>query len=237
MTSTTNEPTGNDPAPRLGRADIAKRAARDLIDGTTVNLGIGIPAMCADFLPNGVELLYHAENGILGFKDLSKPGEGDANIMDAGGKFPKLVPGMAFFDSVESFNLIRGGHIDVTVLGALQVSRTGDLANWTTNDPKFPPGVGGAMDLAVGAKRIWVLTEHCTRQGEPKLVKACTYPLTAAGVVKRVYTDLAVLELGDDGVVVLEMVPGLTLETLQAVTGPELRLADDWRELVAPEVG
>jgi hypothetical protein len=113
---------GEDPAPRLDRAGIAKRAARDLIDGSTVNLGIGIPALCADFLPDGVELLYHAENGILGFKELSAPGEGDPNMMDAGGKFPKLVPGMAFFDSVESFALIRGGHIDVTVLGALQVS-------------------------------------------------------------------------------------------------------------------
>jgi 3-oxoacid CoA-transferase subunit B len=162
MTPSSNEIIGNDPAPRLGRADIAKRAARDLIDGTTVNLGIGIPALCADFLPDGVELLYHAENGILGFKELSAPGEGNPNLMDAGGKFPKLVPGMAFFDSVESFNLIRGGHIDVTVLGALQVSRTGDLANWMI--PKRGIGsIGGAMDLAENSKRVVIAMEHNAR--------------------------------------------------------------------------
>ena len=176
------EIAGNEPAPRLNRATIAKRAARDLVDGTTVNLGIGIPAMCADFVPDGVELLYHAENGILGFKELSAPGEGDPNLMDAGGKFPKLVPGMAFFDSVESFSLIRGGHIDVPVLGALQVSRSGDLANWLI--PKRGIGsIGGAMDLAANAKKVVIAMEHNARGDIAKIVEECTFPLTAPGCV------------------------------------------------------
>ena len=156
----------NAPAPRLDRISIAKRAARDLIDGSTVNLGIGIPAMCADYLPAGVELRYHAENGILGFGELAKPNEGAPNLMDAGGKYPKRIKGMAFFDSVESFNLIRGGHIDVTVLGGLQVSKKGDLANWMI--PKRGIGsIGGAMDLAASAKRVVIAMEHTTKSGIP----------------------------------------------------------------------
>ncbi|MDG0866623.1 3-oxoacid CoA-transferase subunit B [Candidatus Lucifugimonas marina] len=216
----------NDPAPRLDRAAIAKRAARDLVDGSTVNLGIGIPAMCADFLPDGVELLYHAENGILGFKELSAPGEGDPNLMDAGGKFPKLVPGMAFFDSVESFSLIRGGHIDVTVLGALQVSRNGDLSNWMI--PKRGIGsIGGAMDLAANAKKVIIAMEHNVRGDLAKIVDECTFPLTARACVDEVITDIAVIEIDrkNDRVILRETAPGWSFDDVQART--EARLVAD----------
>ena len=221
------EIAGNEPAPRLNRATIAKRAARDLVDGSTVNLGIGIPAMCADFVPDGVELLYHAENGILGFKELSAPGEGDPNLMDAGGKFPKLVPGMAFFDSVESFSLIRGGHIDVTVLGALQVSRSGDLANWLI--PKRGIGsIGGAMDLAANAKKVVIAMEHNARGDIAKIVEECTFPLTAPGCVDEIITDIAVIEIDrENGLMVLrEVAPGWTFDDVQARTEARLEAAD-----------
>ena len=221
------EITGNEPAPRLNRAAIAKRAARDLVDGSTVNLGIGIPAMCADFLPDGVELLYHAENGILGFKELSAPGEGDPNLMDAGGKFPKLVPGMAFFDSVESFSLIRGGHIDVTVLGALQVSRSGDLANWVV--PKRGIGsIGGAMDLAANAKKVVIAMEHNAHGDIAKIVEECTFPLTAPGCVDEIITDIAVIEIDrENGLMVLrEVAPGWTFDDVQARTEARLEAGD-----------
>jgi 3-oxoacid CoA-transferase B subunit len=222
------EITVNDPAPRLNRASIAKRAARHLVDGTTVNLGIGIPAMCADFLPDGVELLYHAENGILGFKELSAPGEGDPNLMDAGGKFPKLVPGMAFFDSVESFSLIRGGHIDVTVLGALQVSRSGDLANWMI--PQRGIGsIGGAMDLAANAKKVVIAMEHNARGDIAKIVDECAFPLTAPGCVDEIITDIAVIEIDrENGLMVLrEVAPGWTFDDVQARTEARLEAADN----------
>lgn len=211
--------TGNDPAPRLDRNGIAKRAARDLVDGSTVNLGIGIPALCADFLPDGVEPLYHAENGILGFKELSAPGEGDPNLMDAGGKFPKLVPGMAFFDSVESFNLIRGGHIDVTVLGALQVSKTGDLSNWMI--PKRGIGsIGGAMDLAANAKKVIIAMEHNARGDIAKIVDQCTFPLTARECVNEIVTDIAVIEIDreNDRLILSETAPGWSFADVQSRT-------------------
>jgi 3-oxoacid CoA-transferase B subunit len=229
----TNEIIGNDPAPRLGRADIAKRAARDLIDGTTVNLGIGIPAMCADFLPSGVELLYHAENGILGFKELSAPGEGDPNMMDAGGKFPKLVPGMAFFDSVESFNLIRGGHIDVTVLGALQISRTGDLANWII--PKRGIGsIGGAMDLAENSRRVVIAMEHNVQGDIAKIVEECSFPLTAPACVDQIVTDIAVIDVDrENGRLVLrETAPGWLFDDVQVRTEAELTTTGEVGEMV-----
>lgn len=215
--------TTTDPAPRLDRAGIARRAARDLVDGWTVNLGIGIPAMCADFLPDGVELLYHAENGILGFEELAAPGEGDPNLMDAGGKFPKRVPGMAFFDSVESFNLIRGGHIDVTVLGALQVSRNGDLANWMI--PKRGIGsIGGAMDLAANARRVVIAMEHTARGDIAKIVEECTFPLTAPACVDEIVTDIAVIEVARIGgrLILKEVAPGWSFDDVQARTGTRL---------------
>ena len=212
-----------DPAPRLDRAAIAKRAARDLVDGSTVNLGIGIPASCADFLPAGVELRYHAENGVLGFEDLAPPGEGDPNLMDAGGNFPRHVPGMAFFDSVESFNLIRGGHIDVTVLGALQVSRNGDLANWMI--PKRGIGsIGGAMDLAANARRVLIAMEHTVRGDISKIVNECTFPLTAPACVDEIVTDIAVIEIdrARGRLVLKEVAPGWSFDDVQARTEAEL---------------
>lgn len=224
---------GEDPAPRLNRAAIAKRAARDLIDRSTVNLGIGIPALCADFLPDGVELLYHAENGILGFKELSAPGEGDPNMMDAGGKFPKLVPGMAFFDSVESFALIRGGHIDVTVLGALQVSRNGDLANWII--PKRGIGsIGGAMDLAENAKRVVIAMEHNARGDISKIVDACTFPLTAPGCVDQIVTDIAVIDIDQENgrLILRETAPGWSFDDVQARTEAKLETDGDVGQMV-----
>jgi len=221
--SNSREIIGSDPAPRLDRAAIAKRAARDLVDGSTVNLGIGIPALCADFLPDGIELLYHAENGILGFKELSAPGEGDPNLMDAGGKFPKLVPGMAFFDSVESFSLIRGGHIDVTVLGALQVSRTGDLANWMI--PKRGIGsIGGAMDLAANAKKVVIAMEHTARGDIAKIVEECDFPLTAPNCVDQIVTDIAVIDIerSSGRMILRETAPGWSFDDVQARTGATL---------------
>jgi 3-oxoacid CoA-transferase subunit B len=219
-----------DPAPRLTRIDIARRAARDLPDGSIVNLGIGIPSMCADYLPAGVEVRYHAENGILGFRDLHPKGKGDPNVMDAGGNFPKLAPGMAFFDSVESFNLIRGGHVDVTVLGGLQVSRTGDLSNWMI--PKRGIGsIGGAMDLAANAKKVIVAMEHTARDNTPKIVSECSFPLTARGCVREVITDIAVIEVTPAGLVLHEAAPGWSPEDVQRLTEPELIVSEEFEEV------
>lgn len=219
-----------DPGPRLTRQEIAQRAARDLQDGAIVNLGIGIPAMCADFLPPGVELRYHAENGILGFRDIYPDGEGDPNVMDAGGKFPRIVPGMAFFDSVASFDLIRGGHIDVTVLGGLQVSATGDLANWMI--PKRGIGsIGGAMDLAANARKVIIAMEHVTKDGRPKIVNECSFPLTAPACVNEIITDIAVIEVTPQGLALKETAPGWDLYAVQELTEPELTPADDLAEI------
>ena len=211
----------SDPAPRLGRHDIARRAARDLPDGATVNLGIGIPALCANYLLPGVEVRYHAENGVVGFRDIHPDGEGDPDLMDAGGRFPKRVPGMAFFDSVTSFDMIRGGHIDITVLGALQVSRAGDLANWMI--PKRGIGsIGGAMDLAAGAKKVIVAMEHTAKGDLPKIVNECEFPLTARGCVAEIITDIAVIEVAAEGLVLKETAPGWTPGAIQALTEPTL---------------
>jgi 3-oxoacid CoA-transferase B subunit len=216
-----------DPAPRLTRTDIARRVALDLPDGGIVNLGIGIPALCSDLLPEGVELRYHAENGILGFTEMLDKSTGNPNIMDAGGNFPKLVAGMAFFDSVESFNLIRGGHIDVTVLGGLQVSGAGDLANWII--PKRGIGsIGGGMDLAANAKRVIVAMEHTTRDNRPKIVNECTFPLTAPACVDEIVTDVAVIKVINDGPVLMEAAPGWSPEDVQAITEPELALSREF---------
>ncbi len=218
-----------DPAPRLTRTDIARRAALDLPDGGIVNLGIGIPALCSDLLPEGVELRYQAENGILGFSEMDTKLDGDPNIMDAGGNFPKLVPGMAFFDSVESFNLIRGGHIDVTVLGGLQVSGKGDLANWII--PKRGIGsIGGGMDLAANAKRVIVAMEHTTRDNSPKIVNECTFPLTAPECVDEIITDVAVIKVTSDGLVLMEAAPGWSPGDVQAITEPIFAVSDAFTE-------
>lgn len=212
---------------RLSRAAMARRVAQDLLDGSYVNLGIGLPTLVANYVPEGREIIYHSENGILGMGPAPAPGEEDPELINAGKELVTLLPGGAYFHHTDSFMIMRGGHLDVSVLGAFQVSAAGDLANWATDDDTFPPAVGGAMDLAVGAKRVLVLTTHTTSDGRPKLLERCTYPLTAAHVVDRIYTDLAVVDVTADGLLVREMTEGLSADDLRAATGAPLRFASD----------
>jgi len=220
----------------LSRRQIAWRAAQDIADGAYVNLGIGLPTLCSDFIPSGREIVFHSENGILGMGPAPAPGSEDPDLINAGKQLTTLVPGGSFFHHNDAFLMIRGGHIDVALLGAFEVSADGDLANWTTEDPNFSPGVGGAMDLAVGAKEVRVLVEHITKDGRSRIRRRCGYPLTAARCVKRVYTNLAVLDIAKEGVIVREMVEDLDLAGLQALTEAELVLANDWKRLAAPAV-
>jgi 3-oxoadipate CoA-transferase beta subunit len=193
----------------LNREQLAWRAAQDLIEGDYVNLGIGIPTLTARHVPVDREVIFHSENGVIGMGPKPQPGEEDPDLIDAGKGLATLVPGGCFVHHADAFTMIRGGHLDVSLMGAFEVSGNGDLANWTTEDPNFPPGVGGAMDLAVGAKQIRVLMEHTSKKGEPRIKHRCTLPLTAAGVVKRIYTNLAVIDVTPQGLVVKEMIPGL----------------------------
>lgn len=218
----------------LTRAQMAWRAAQDLYDGDYVNLGIGIPTLAAKHIPAGREVIFHSENGVLGMGPAPKPGEEDKDLIDAGKGLATLAVGGVFVHHADSFIMIRGGHLDVSLMGAFEVSEKGDLANWTTEDPAFPPGVGGAMDLAAGAKQVRVLMEHTSKKGEPRIKLHCSLPLTAPGVVKRIYTNLAVIDVTADGLIVKEMVPGMDLAQLQAVTEPKLRLAADWQPLSPP---
>ena len=215
----------------LSEAAMARRVAADIPDGAYVNLGIGLPTLVADAVEPGKEIIYHSENGILGMGPAPAEGEGDPELINAGKQLVTLLPGGCYFHHTDAFMMMRGGHIDVTVLGAFQVSERGDLANWRTDDVLHPPAVGGAMDLAVGARRVLVMTTHTTRDGRPKLLPHCTYPLTAARVVDRVYTDLAVLDIAPDGFLVREMAPGLTRDELQGLTAAQLGFADDVREI------
>jgi 3-oxoadipate CoA-transferase, beta subunit len=219
----------------LTREQMAWRAAQDLKEGDYVNLGIGIPTLAASYVPPGREVIFHSENGILGMGPKPEPGKEDRYMVDAGKNLTTLVPGGCFMHHADAFLMIRGGHLDVSLLGAFEVSEHGDLANWTTEDPAFPPGVGGAMDLAVGAKAIRVIMEHTSKSGQPRVVCACTYPLTARACVKRIYTNLAVIDVTPGGLVVIEMIPAMTLERLQALTEPKLQLASHWRPLSPPE--
>jgi 3-oxoadipate CoA-transferase, beta subunit len=218
----------------LSRTQMAWRAAQDLADGLYVNLGIGLPTLVANYIPPGREVVIHSENGILGMGGAPPPGEEDQDLINAGKGLATLVAGGSFFHHNDAFVMIRGGHLDVSIMGAFEVSEAGDLANWSTNDRDFAPGVGGAMDLGVGAREVRALMEHTTKAGAPRIRKRCAYPLTAPRCVKRVYTNLAVLDIAEDGIVVREMVEGLDLAALQAVTEPKLRLANDWRILKAP---
>ena len=220
---------------RLSRPQIAWRVAQDIHDGAIVNLGIGMPELVANHLPSDREILFHSENGILGMGPEPGPNARDYDLINAGKKPVTLLPGGSFFHHADSFAMIRGGHIDICVLGAFQVSSTGDLANWSTGRPGAIPAVGGAMDLAVGAKRVFVMSEHCTRDGDPKLVDRCTYPLTGVGVVTTIYTDLAVVDVTEGGLVVRESLDELDLEALQTRTGAPLKMAVDWRPLSVPE--
>lgn len=211
----------------LTRDEMARRVAQDIADGSYVNLGIGLPTLVGNHVPAGREVVYHSENGILGLGPAPLPGQEDPELINAGKELVTLLPGGAYVHHTDSFIIMRGGHLDVSVLGAFQVAANGDLANWATDDDDFPPAVGGAMDLAVGAKRVLVLTTHTTSGGRLKLLERCTYPLTAGGVVDRVYTDLAVLDVTPGGFLVRELVAGMAPEQLQAVTGAQLRFAAD----------
>ena len=204
------------------KVEMAKKVAHDIADGAYVNLGIGMPEMIADHVPEGIELIYHTENGLLGMGPVPPEDQRHPELINAGKKCITAIPGACYFHHADSFTMIRGGHIDLCVLGALQVSEDGDLANWSTGAPNAIPAVGGAMDLVAGVKSIFVLTSHTTKDGKPKIVKKCTYPLTGKNVVNRIYTNLAVMDVTDDGLLVKEMAPGVTMELLQEVTEAKL---------------
>jgi 3-oxoadipate CoA-transferase, beta subunit len=204
------------------REQIAANAARDIPEGFYVNIGIGIPVLVANHIPAEREVIIHSENGILGMGPEPEPEKINRWLINASKKYVTLRPGGAYMHHADSFAIIRGGHLDLSVLGAFQVAENGDFANWSMSESDMP-SVGGAMDLAVGAKQVWVLMEHTTKSGESKLVRRCTYPLTAPGVVTRVYTNLAILDVTPKGFVVREMAPGLTFEALQERTDAPLR--------------
>ncbi|MEZ6233167.1 MAG: 3-oxoacid CoA-transferase subunit B [Phycisphaerales bacterium] len=201
------------------REQIAARVAMDIADGSYVNLGIGIPELVAGCVPEGRTVVYHTENGLIGMGPSPERGAGDPELINAGKRQVTAMPGAAYFHHADSFAMIRGGHIDVSVLGALEVACNGDLANWSTGEPDSIPAVGGAMDLCAGVKRVYVMTTHCTKTGEPKLLERCTLPLTGCGVVNRVYTDLAVIDITPEGFRLVEAAPGLSLEDIQRRTG------------------
>jgi 3-oxoadipate CoA-transferase beta subunit len=194
---------------------MARRVARDIPDGAVVNLGIGLPTLVANHLPEGREVVLHSENGVIGMGPAPAAGEEDYDLINAGKQPVTLLPGGCFFHHADSFAMMRGGHLDVCVLGAFQVAANGDLANWHTGAPDAIPAVGGAMDLAIGAKKTYVMMELLTKSGDSKLVEACTYPLTGVGCVSRVYTDLAVIDVGPGGAKVLELADGLGFDALQ----------------------
>lgn len=211
----------------LSRVDIAKRVAQDVRGGWYVNLGIGIPTLIADFVPSEREVMFHSENGILGMGAAPEPDKQDSWLINAGKQYATVVPGASYFHHADSFCIARGNHLDLCVLGAYQVSEKGDLANWSlgeTDDGQVP-AVGGAMDLAVGSKRVWVLMTLRTKTGENKLRKSCAYPLTAAGCVKRIYTELAVIDVTDEGFVVRELVDGVSIDDLQAFVDSPIAMA------------
>ena len=201
---------------------MARRVARDIPDGAVVNLGIGVPTLVANHLPPGREIMMHSENGVIGMGPAPPPGEEDYELINAGKQPVTLLPGGCYFHHADSFAMMRGGHLDVCVLGAFQVSGRGDLANWHTGAPDAIPAVGGAMDLAIGARQTWVMMEHTTKSGEPKIVAECSYPLTGMACVSRIYTDLAVLDITPAGVRIVERVEGLGFDALQAITGVPL---------------
>ncbi|UWR39584.1 3-oxoacid CoA-transferase subunit B (plasmid) [Sulfitobacter sp. W074] len=219
---------------KLSNAQIAWRAAQDIEDGSYVNLGIGFPEMIAKFQPEGRDVTYHTENGVLGFGQAPKEGEEDWDLINAGKKPITLKPGAAFFHHADSFAMVRGGHLDLAVLGAYQVAQNGDLANWRVGT-KGVPAVGGAMDLVHGAKRVAVVTDHVTKDGGPKLVERCTFPLTGLECVTQVYTSLAVIDIKGGRFILREKVPGLSMDALQAVTGATLHIEGDVADLIVPE--
>lgn len=207
---------------RLDPEQMAERVAQDIPDGAYVNLGIGMPTKVSNYVSGDKQVIYHSENGILAVGPAPAPGEENPNLINAGKQYVTLLPGGCYFDNAESFAIMRGGHLDIAVLGAFQVSARGDLANWATNNDKYPPAVGGAMDLAVGARKLFVVMRHTTRDEEPKILEECTYPLTGTGVVRRIFTDLAVIDVTPDGLRVVELFGENTFEEVQALTGARL---------------
>jgi len=220
---------------RLSSNQIAWRAAQDIADGAYVNLGIGLPEKVAQYQPPGREAIFHTENGILNFGEPPPKGEEDWDLINAGKKAVTLNPGASFFHHADSFSMVRGGHLDVAILGAYEVAENGDLANWSTG-PGSVPAVGGAMDLVHGARSVAVITDHVTKKGEPKLVKKCSLPLTGVGCVTKVYTSLAVIDIVNGRFVLREKLPGMSVEELQAVTGAELVIDGTVGDLIVPEL-
>ncbi|HSH90890.1 MAG TPA: 3-oxoacid CoA-transferase subunit B [Ramlibacter sp.] len=210
----------------LTRPQMAEIAAMDIPDGSYVNLGIGLPTLIADYVPQGRDILFHSEQGLLGLGPRAAPGEEDMDIVNAGKVPVTLIKGASIFDHAESFLIVRGGHLNLACLGAYQVASNGDLANWTTGDSEGIPGVGGAMDLAAGAKNVWVLMEHNQKDGGSRILEACTYPITAAQCVDRIYTNLAVFLVTPKGLVVQRMISGLDRRQLQDLTGVPLTWAE-----------
>jgi 3-oxoadipate CoA-transferase, beta subunit len=208
---------------RRSRNQIAARVARDIPEGAYVNLGIGLPTLVANHLPKDREIFLHSENGVLGMGPAPAPGEEDEDLINAGKQPVTLLTGGCYFHHADSFGMMRGGHLDICVLGAFQVSAAGDLANWHTGGADAIPAVGGAMDLAIGARSVFVMMEHQTKAGESKIVQHCTYPLTGIGCVNRIYTDLAVIDVTADGLCVTEIVDGLQFDELVHITGVPLR--------------
>ena len=207
---------------KLDRNQIAARVARDIPEGAYVNLGIGLPTLVANHLPRDREIILHSENGLLGLGPAPEADHVDSDLINAGKQPVTVLPGASFFHQADSFGMMRGGHLDFCVLGAFQVSATGDLANWHTGAPDAIPAVGGAMDLAMGARNVYVMMEHLTKGGESKIVAKCTYPLTGVGCVSRIFTDLAVIDVTPRGLAVVDIVDGLAFDELQCLTGVQL---------------
>ncbi len=217
----------------LTRDGIAYRVARDFVEGSYINLGVGIPSLIPAYLPPDREIFIHNENGVLGVGPLAAPGSEDPDLVSANKEFITLLPGAAVFDHAISFSMIRGGHLTHAVMGAMEVAANGDLANWRAPGQKIP-GVGGAMDLAFGVQNVWIAMTHVTNKGEPKILAKCTCPLTAPGCVRRIFTDIAVIDVTPDGLVLREMAQGQDAAAIQARTGAPLRAAKDCREMDVP---